>query len=102
VYSGTQAKSIGLVDRMGGVGDAIALAKERMGLGPDDKVRVIALPKPSSGILGLLGLGGARESTSLGLGDLPATKALLLGIPASVLVNPDAAQARLPYDIVWE
>ena len=31
-----------------------------------------------------------------------AAKALLDGIPASILVAPDAAQARLPYDIVWD
>ena len=102
VWSGAQAKGIGLVDRMGGIADAIVLAKEKMGLGPDDRVRVLALPKQSSGLLGLLGLGGAKESATLGLGDLPAAKALLDGIPASVLVDPDAAQARLPYDIVWE
>ncbi len=101
VWSGSQAKGIGLVDRMGGIADAIALGKERMGLGPDDRVRVIALPRPSSGLFGLLGLGGAREP-ALGLGDLPVAKALLDGIPASVLVAPDSAQARLPYDIVWE
>jgi protease-4 len=103
VWSGTQAKGIGLVDRLGGVADAITLAKERMGLGPDDKVRVIALPRPSGGLLSWLGLAGARaREPSLGLGDLPAAKALLDGIPASILVDPDAAQARLPYDIVWE
>jgi protease-4 len=101
VWSGAQAKDVGLVDRLGGIGDAIALAKERMGLGPADRVRVLALPRPSRGLLGLLGLGGTREP-SLGLGDLPAARAVLDGIPASVLVAPDAVQARLPYDIVWE
>jgi protease-4 len=101
VYSGAQAKGIGLVDRLGGIGDAIALAKEKMGVGPDERVRVLALPKPSGGLLHLLGIGGVKEP-ALGLGDLPAAKALLDGIPASVLVNPEAAQARLPYDIVWE
>lgn len=103
VWSGAQAKEVGLVDRLGGVGDAITLAKERMGLGPDDKVRVIALPRPSAGFLQqLLGLGASAREPSLGLGDLPAAKALLDGIPASILVAPDAAQARLPYDIVWD
>jgi protease-4 len=102
VWSGSQAVGIGLVDRMGGIADAIDLAKERMGLRPDDKVRVISLPKQSSGLLGLLGLlGGAREP-SLGLADLPVARALLDGIPASLLVAPDSVQARLPYDIVWE
>ncbi len=102
VWSGSQAQGVGLVDRMGGIADAIALAKERMGLGPDDRVRVISLPKLGSGLLGLLGLlGGAREP-ALGIGDLPAARALLDAIPASVLVAPDTVQARLPYDVVWE
>ncbi len=102
VWSGRQAHAVGLVDQLGGIGDAIALAKERMGLGPDDRVRVLALPRPGRGLLGLLaGLGGAREP-ALGLGDLPAARALLDGVPASLLVAPDAAQARLPFDIVWE
>jgi len=103
VWSGAQAKEVGLVDRLGGIGDAITLAKERMGLGPDDKVRVIALPRPSAGLVQkLLGLGASAREPALGLGDLPAAKALLDGIPASILVAPDAAQARLPYDIVWD
>ncbi len=104
VWSGTQASGIGLVDRLGGVGDAIDLAKQRMGLGPDDKVRIIALPRVSSGLLGqLLGLGGAaaREPT-LGVADLPVMRALIDAVPPSVLVAPRAPQARLPFDVVWE
>lgn len=102
VYTGTQASGIGLVDRLGGVADAIDVAKERMGLGPDDRVRIIALPKVSGGLLSLLGgLGGAREP-ALSFGDLPVARALLDAVPPSVLVSPRAPQARLPFDIVWE
>ena len=101
VWSGSQAIGIGLVDRHGGVGDAIELAKERMGLAPGDRVRLISLPKVSGGLLALLGsLAGAREP-SLGLGDLPAARALLDTVPPSVLVAPQAPQARLPFDVVW-
>jgi hypothetical protein len=34
--------------------------------------------------------------------DLPIARALLRGIPGSVLVAPEGAQARLPYDITFE
>ena len=104
VWSGTQAASVGLVDRLGGVGDAIALAKQRMGVPADEPVRIISLPRPSPGLLGWLGaLVGARaQAPALELGDLPAVRSLLDGIPASVLVAPEAMQARLPFDVVWE
>ncbi len=106
VWSGQQAAGIGLVDRLGGIADAITLAKERIGLSPDDRVRVIALPRVSAGLLGtLVSLLGARAQAptpAIGLGDLPAVRAVLGAIPPSLLVAPESVQARLPYEIVWE
>ncbi|MBI5493582.1 MAG: signal peptide peptidase SppA [Deltaproteobacteria bacterium] len=40
VWTGAQAKEVGLVDELGGLVDAIELAKSRVGLGGDDTVEV--------------------------------------------------------------
>lgn len=45
VYSGAQALTLGLVDQLGGVGEALDYAAEKAGLGRDYEVRV--LPKKS-------------------------------------------------------
>jgi hypothetical protein len=36
------------------------------------------------------------------LTELPAVQALLRGVPASVLVDPTQAQARLPFELDWQ
>jgi protease-4 len=48
VWSGRRALEIGLVDRLGGLGDAIALAMERAGLDPASPLPVYELPRPPS------------------------------------------------------
>lgn len=100
VWSGVQARGIGLVDELGGVGDAIELAKRRIGLAPDARVHILSLPRVSTGLLGLLGLGASAEEGSVLA--LPAVRAALEAIPPALLVAPSGAQARLPFDIVWE
>jgi protease-4 len=46
VWTGSQAKQKGLVDELGGLRKAITVAKEKIGLGPGDRVRIISLPRP--------------------------------------------------------
>lgn len=105
VYTGALAQPIQLVDRFGGIGDAIDEAKKRMGLSLDTKVQIYELPKATGGVLeqlkGLFG-GGAQATPQLQITDLPVVRDLLRGLPASVLVSPDAPQARLPYQITFE
>src|SRR5690606_29262923 len=105
VYTGALAQPIQLVDRFGGIGDAIDEAKKRMGLSLDTKVQIYELPKATGGMLeqlkGLFG-GGAQATPHLQITDLPVVRDLLRGLPASVLVSPDAPQARLPYQITFE
>ena len=103
VYTGEQAKAVKLIDVYGGLGDAIDEAKKRMGLAAGTKIQLYELPEPPKSLLGtagkLLGLHASDEDSLLGL---PLTKQLLRGIPGSVLVAPEGAQARLPYDITFE
>lgn len=102
VWSGAQAKAHGLVDELGGVADAIALAKARAGFGPDERVRVIELPRVAPGLLGVVGrFLGVQAEPPAGVWELPAVRAVLDAVPPSVLIAP-GAQARLPYDVVWE
>ncbi|HUS31391.1 MAG TPA: signal peptide peptidase SppA, partial [Kofleriaceae bacterium] len=98
VYTGDMAKPIQLVDKFGGLGDALDDAKKRMGLDPSTRVTIYELPKLPSSIFGPLGsLLGVKEQSSVF--ELPIVRSLLSGLPASLLVSPDAAQARLPYDL---
>lgn len=46
VWTGSQAKAVGLVDRIGGLDLAISIAKERAGLKKEAEVQIIRLPKP--------------------------------------------------------
>jgi protease IV len=103
VWTGEQAMPIKLVDRFGGLADAIDEARRQLGLGAAAKIQLIELPKPPSSLLETLGdLLGIRAQDTLSLADLPVVKELLRGVPASVLVAPGVAHARLPFDITWE
>ena len=103
VYTGEQAKPLNLVDRYGGLGDAIDEAKRRLSLTAETKVRLSELPKPSSSLLGTLGdLIGARAQATPSMIEIPIIRDLLHNLPASLLVSPEGAQARLPFDISWQ
>lgn len=105
VWTGAQAAPIKLVDRFGGIGDALDEAKKRMGISADTSVRLVELPPPPSSPFGFLGslLGvKAEDAPERSLIALPVVRALLEGIPRSVLVDPGVPQARLPFDVTWE
>jgi protease-4 len=103
VFTGVQAQSIHLVDRFGGLGDAIDEAKREMGLASAAKVHLVELPEVPASLFGVLGsLLGASDDHAASLLDLPAIRELVRSVPASLLVSPNGAQARLPYDLVFE
>ena len=45
VWTGKQAKTLGLVDELGGLDTALSIAKEQAGFAADDEVNLIVLPK---------------------------------------------------------
>jgi protease-4 len=103
VYTGEQAKGARLVDRFGGLGDALDEAKRRMKVAPGARVQLVELPAEPTSLLGkVTGLLGVHADAPVSLTDLPVIKELVRGIPASILVAPEQAQARLPYDITWD
>jgi protease-4 len=44
VWTGSQARQHGLVDALGGLDRAVALAKERAGISPDTEVEIVTYP----------------------------------------------------------
>lgn len=101
VWTGAQARERRLVDRFGGVIDALALAKERAGYRADDRLELVFLPiEPQTLVDQLLRLasGEARVPDA----QVPVVAALLRAMPASLLWAPGEPQARLPFSIVWD
>jgi protease-4 len=70
VWTGAEAKQRGLVDELGGLSDALALAKQRAGIARDEEVALVVLPE-RKGLLDLLLEN--RDADALGLlpGDAP-------------------------------
>ncbi len=99
IWTGEQALAIGLVDRLGGIPEAVLAAKEKVGLAPDADVLLVQYPPPKpvaqqlvealqggSVSLELLGLPeGARELLAT-LHALPLGTPLLIG-PAWVEIH---------------
>nr|MBP9088424.1 signal peptide peptidase SppA [Kofleriaceae bacterium] len=95
VWTGLQAKERGLVDELGGLAAAMAMARSKAGLSLSEQVQWMHLPVASGGLLrSLLGLSAA------GVNEQSALVRLFELLPASLLVAPNAAQTRLPFDIV--
>ena len=85
VWTGRMAKERGLVDELGGLGRAIALVKERVGIDADADVELVVYPRPKS-LFELLrgGFTAAQAAARLGWFPFP---------PARVL---SGATARVP------
>ena len=68
VYSGRQAKEIGLVDELGTLHDAVAQAKQLAGLENDAEVRIKVLPEPTNFFETLFGDLDAEKEVRIGQG----------------------------------
>ncbi len=95
VWTGRQAQERGLVDALGGLTKAVDLARERLGLGPDEPVRLVHLPKRRLTLLGLLG------ELGLGTAELELVPASLKGVLDQLAVlasfSHEPALALLPW-----
>ena len=60
VWTGSQAKEIGLVDELGGLSDAITAAKELAGIARNETVKLVVYPKDYSFLDVFLGAMTAR------------------------------------------
>jgi protease-4 len=106
VWTGALAAdpNVKLVDKLGGLGDAIAEAKRRMGLADDADVELYELPEPPKTLLGFVGnlIGVRDDGGAAALYALPLIRTLARGVPLSLLGAPDVPLARLPYDLSVE
>ena len=78
VWTGRQAKDRGLVDELGGLGRAITLAKERVGIDADAEVELVVYPRPRS-LFELLTEGFTVAQVVARLGWFPSPQAKVLG-----------------------
>jgi len=109
VWTGRQARQIGLVDELGGLTDAVAIAKQRIGVPPEDEVELVMYPAQRSffevlsdelqGPADGLGRAAAADAllTLLGPRERRALAALLA--PAR-LFGPGEVLAHMPYVFV--
>jgi protease-4 len=101
VWTGDQARERRLVDRQGGLVDALAEAKRRAGLDDDEPVELVMLPRePSSLVEQVLGLLGVDTSARAGAEVLAPWLPLARRLPASLILAPGEPQARLPMVLV--
>lgn len=66
VWTGSQAKDLGLVDEVGGLSKAIAMAKELAGIPEEDQVKLTVWPKKKASFLDMF-LGQPLIRTDLGV-----------------------------------
>jgi protease-4 len=102
VYSGDQAMPLHLVDRFGGIGDALEEVRKRIGVPAGSRLEIGELPKVGGSVLGYVGQLLSKDQPELPLSELPVLKDLVRGVPASVLLEPEQAQMRLPYELVLD
>jgi protease-4 len=93
VWTGREALDRGLVDRLGGLDVALAMAKERAGIGKDQEVRLVVLPERK----GLLEQFLERQEEGVEARLLPRDFGSLLRW-AEVL-GEGRPVARLPFDL---
>jgi protease-4 len=92
VWTGRDALGHGLVDRLGGLRDAIAFAKSKAGLGDADEVHTIQLPRRGGPLEALEKMFGGAEASGLDLELLKRTPELrraLLNIAAMKRISVD-------------
>lgn len=85
VWTGRQAKAIGLVDELGGLAQAIAAAKQRAKIAADADVEVVVFP-PRRSVYELLSQGFRSEESLLKVLALPADERRVLGTLAAPLL----------------
>jgi protease-4 len=77
VWSGAAARGRGLVDSLGGLREAIDVAKKRAGIPPQESVALLVLPRPRGIVDTLLGRDTEDDMAALGARLPPTIRALL-------------------------
>lgn len=93
VWTGAEALKVGLVDRLGGLDVALAVAKERAKLGKDQEVALVVLPRRKSFFEALM----ERQEENVAEKVLPADMRSVLRWISSL--NGTGPIARLPFEL---
>jgi len=95
VWTGAQAKALGLVDEIGGLTKAIDAAKELAGLDRKEKVRLIVWPKRTTFLRALFGRREARLGT-------PLPREFREAASWAFRLNEDTIWALMPFALNFE
>jgi len=93
VWTGQQALEVGLVDRLGGLDDAVEVAKERAKIAKDQEVALVILPERKGVFQTLLD----RQEEGVESRLLPREMRLPIGLGRALAEG--APLARLPFDL---
>ena len=100
VWSGQQAKQIGLVDSLGGLNDAIAVARQVGNIPADQPTAIRVYPEPLSSLEAVMALlkGDADVKSEVGgaLGDLDGPAGAAVRSLAPLFRDPQGAMVRMP------
>ncbi len=88
IWSGQDAKNLGLVDELGGYDTALKLAKKAAGIGDSEDVKIVVYPRPKTFFQSLLQRQGADNSDKEAVGQ---TLARILEVVQPVARKLDAA-----------
>jgi protease-4 len=99
IYTGRQAKAIGLIDEVGTLEDAIAEAAKLGGLPADKEPELLLLPKPQSPLASLLGsaFGEQTEGLKIDLKLVPELREKLRGADALYALRKEPVWMVLPF-----
>ncbi len=101
VWTGEDAKKIGLVDTLGGMQTTLNIAKRRLGINPDTKVRVRMFPEKEDDFAAILKMFGIKKG---GDEDVQSKTnfAKVLGLdPQSVMMSIDAIPEEFKNSIYY-
>ena len=102
VWTGKQAKALGLVDELGGLDTALSIAKEQAGFADDDEVNLIVLPKQKPFLEELLERMVEDMEGSIQLGDWKIGRLEGWGFRPSLLpAFHSVFGARWQYVVTW-
>jgi protease-4 len=91
IWSGQDAKNLGLVDELGGYQTALRLAKKAVGVSDGEEVKIVVFPQPKSFIESLMQRGGPENSDKEAVGQALAR---ILEVVQPVARELDAAGIR--------
>lgn len=88
IWSGQDAKNLGLVDELGGYDTALKLAKKAAGMAESDEVKIVVFPRPKTVVQSIMSRGGPDNSDKEGVSE---TLSRILKVVQPVARQLDAA-----------